>query len=416
MSKLIEHSAYNARLVIPSSKSYMQRAVALAILAQGQTVLYNPDFSNDSLAVLEIARRLGCSVQINSEQVAIKTFKSIKNPNLSVGEAGLAIRLFTPVCGLFGKEITIGGYGSLLKRPIDAMIEPLKNLGEHITTANGFVPITISGKLEGGVTDVDGSLSSQFLTGLLIALPTADKDSVLNVINLKSVPYVDMTLSIMKKFGIEIQNRNYKTFIIEGRRKYKGCEYTVEGDWSSAAVHLVAGAVAGRSEIFGLNPGSLQADKELLNVLMACGAKISVDYKSVVVEKCDLFAFEFDATDCPDLFPVMAALAASCNGTSRIKGISRLAHKESDRATAVKTEFSKLGIDVKLEDDYMFITGGKIIGGKVSSYHDHRMAMALAVCGLTAEGPVQIDDTECVSKSYPKFWDHFLLSLVNDRF
>jgi len=411
MNKLVEHSEYNADFTIPSSKSYMQRAVALAILADGKTVLHNPDFSNDSLAIIEIARKLGCSVLNSTDRVEIKTFNTITETNLSVGEAGLGLRLFTPVCCLFGTNITIGGYGTLLKRPMLMMEKPLADLGAKVKTTNGYIPITISGKLTGGETEIDGSESSQFLTGLLTALPLAEKDSIIRVKNLKSTPYVDMTLDIIKRFGGEITNYNYQTFGIKGGQKYHGINYTVEGDWSSASGHLIAGATAGSATIYGLNPASLQADKAIINVLMNCGAHIEIDTEKVVVKKRELKAFRFDATDSPDLFPVLASLAAQCNGVSIIKGVTRLAHKESNRALAIQEEFGKLGINIQLDSDNMLITGGKIIGGRVSSHKDHRMAMALAIAGLNAVNPVQIDDADAVSKSYPNFWDHFYMSL-----
>ena len=411
MNKLIEHSEYKAEFTIPSSKSYMQRAVALAILADGKTVLRNPDFSNDSLAIIEIARKLGCSVQNSTDRVEIKTFNTITETNLSVGEAGLGLRLFTPVCCLFGTNITIGGYGTLLKRPMSMMEKPLADLGAKVKTTNGYIPITISGKLRGGVTEIDGSESSQFLTGLLTALPLAEQDSVIMVKNLKSTPYVDMTIDIINRFGGEIVNDNYKTFSIKGGQKYHGTDYTVEGDWSSAAGHLVAGAIAGSATIYGLNPASLQADKAIINVLMNCGANIEISTEKISVTKNQLMPFRFNATDCPDLFPVVAALASQCHGVSIIKGVSRLTHKESNRALAIKEEFGKLGIEIKLDGDNMHIYGGKILGGRVSSHKDHRMAMALAIAGLTALNPVQVDDADAVSKSYPKFWDHFYMSV-----
>lgn len=411
MNKLVEPSEYRAEFTIPSSKSYMQRAVALAILANGKTVLHNPDFSNDSLAIIEIAHKLGCSVLNSTDRVEIKPFKTIKANNLSVGEAGLGLRLFTPVCCLFNTNITIGGYGTLLNRPMSMMEKPLADLGAKVKTTNGYIPISISGKMTGGETEIDGSESSQFLTGLLTALPLAEKDSIIKVKNLKSIPYVEMTLDIIRRFGGEITNQDYKVFAIKGGQKYHGIDYTVEGDWSSAAGHLVAGAIAGSATIFGLNPASLQADKAIINVLMNCGAHIEIDSDKITVSKKDLIPFRFDATDCPDLFPVVASLASQCNGVSIIKGISRLAHKESNRALSIKEEFEKLGITIDLSGDNMIIHGGIISGGHVNSHKDHRMAMAMAIAGLTAKDPVQIDDAEAVSKSYPKFWDHFYMSI-----
>ncbi len=412
MDKLVKPSAYNAKFTIPSSKSYMQRAVALAILADGKTILNNPDRSNDSNAALKIAQNLGCEVVEKNETIEIERKYNIKNTSISVGEAGLGLRLFTPVCSLWGQNIKISGEGSLVSRPMNFMIKPLENLGVNLKTNNGFIPFELSGKLTGGIVEVDGSESSQFLTGLLTALPLADKDSTIVVKNLKSIPYVEMTLDIIKKFGGQIENQNYQIFKIKGNQHYTGIEYAVEGDWSSVSAHLVAGATAGRAEIYGLNPASLQADKAILWVLANCGAHIEIDTQKIVVTKSCLNAFRFDATNSPDLFPVLAALAAQCNGTSIIKGVSRLAHKESNRATAIRDEYAKIGIEIILDNDLMYIKGGKIKGGKTSSHNDHRMAMSLAISGLNANGIIEISDAQSVAKSYPSFWDDFEKSIV----
>ena len=412
MNKLIKLSAYNAELTIPSSKSYMQRAVALAILADGKSVLKNPDFSNDSKAAIKIAENLGCKIEQKANCLEINPSGKILSNEISVGEAGLGLRLFTPVCSLWGEKIIINGHGSLVNRPMDFMIKPLENLGVSLKTNNGFIPFEINGKLIGGVAEIDGSQSSQFLTGLLTALPLTKNDSQLIVKNLKSIPYVDMTLDIIKKFGGEIENKNYEVFNIKGNQRYKGTDYTVEGDWSSVAAHLVAGAITGKSTIYGLNPASLQADKAILQVLINCGAHLEIDSEKIVVTKNQLNAFKFDATNSPDLFPVLAALAAQCNGTSIIKGVSRLANKESNRALAIRDEYEKLGIKIILDNDFMHIVGGKIKGAKTSSHNDHRMAMSLAISALMSDGDVEIAEAEAVNKSYPRFWDDFEKSVV----
>ena len=408
MNKLLKPSKYNAFLTVPSSKSYMQRAVALAVLSDGMSVLKNPDFSNDSSAALKIAEDLGCEVFSSKPEVRIKPSGKILTDTVSVGEAGLGLRLFTPVCALLSGNMTISGKGSLLKRPMTMMEKPMRELGADISLSDGYVPIRIHGRLTGGNAEIDGSGSSQFLTGLLTALPKAEKDSVLTVKNLKSVPYVQMTLDIIKKFGGEIENFDFQTFKIKGGQKYKAAEYQVEGDWSSAAAHLVAGAVAGKAVVRGLNPESLQADRAVLEVLRQVGADVRISENEIAVNKSGLKPFEFDATDSPDLFPVLAALGANCCGGSVIKGVSRLAHKESDRASAIKEEFLKLGIEVVLDGDFMRIGGGKIRGGAaVSSHNDHRMAFALAVMALNAEKEFEISDAQAVAKSYPAFWEDF---------
>jgi len=408
MNKSLKPSAYNAELTIPSSKSYMQRAVALAILAHGTTTLTNPDYSNDSRAGLGIARSLGCQVEERDGKVSITGISDISCQKVSVGEAGLGLRLFTPVCALFGREITIEGHGTLLTRPMSSLERPMRELGAEITLSNGsFAPIHIHSGLRGGNVDIDGSESSQFLTGLLVSLPMAQNDSVLNVYNLKSLPYVQMTIDIIKKFGGEIHNEDFKVFRIKGRQSYQATEYMVEGDWSSAAAHLVAGATSGKAVIKGLNPESLQADIAILEVLRNCGAGVEVSSEAITITKRELRAFDFDATNCPDLFPVLASLAASCNGESHIKGVTRLAHKESDRANAIKDEFAKIGISVTLEGDIMTITGGKIHGARVWSHKDHRMAMCMAVCALNSDSEIEVEDAESVGKSYPRFWEDY---------
>lgn len=408
MDKLVKPSKYNASLMIPSSKSYMQRAVALAILSDGETILKNPDFSNDSSSALKIAEALGCKVVREESLVKITPKNPLKAEQISVGEAGLGLRLFTPVCALLGGGLTIYGEGSLLKRPMSMMEKPMADLGAKISLSNGFVPITIHSGLKGGFAEIDGSQSSQFLTGLLTALPKAEKDSVLKVENLKSVPYVQMTLDIIEKFGGQIQNIDFKEFRIKGKQNYTATEYQVEGDWSSAAGHLIAGAVAGKAVIRGLNPESLQADRAVLDVLTQAGADMKITDKEIIVEKKLLRPFVFDATDSPDLFPVLAALAANCGGESVIRGVNRLAHKESDRATAIKEEFSKLGIKIVLDGDFMRIQGGKISGGvTVSSRNDHRMAFSLAVAALNADSEIEISEAQSVAKSYPRFWEDF---------
>ncbi|MCQ2251377.1 MAG: 3-phosphoshikimate 1-carboxyvinyltransferase [Bacteroidales bacterium] len=414
MNKLLKPSAFNAELTIPSSKSYMQRAVALSILADGQSTLVNPDFSNDSRAGLGIAKTLGCDVQELEGRISVTGIRDIRNTTVSVGEAGLGLRLFTPVCALFGREMTIEGHGTLLTRPMNMLEQPMKELGADISLTNGsYAPIHIHSGIRGGNVEIDGSESSQFLTGLLVALPLAENDSVLTVKNLKSLPYVQMTIDIIKKFGGEIINEDFKVFRIKGRQKYTATEYIVEGDWSSAAAHLVAGATSGKAVVRGLNPDSLQADKAVLEVLRSCGADVRVSDNEITIEKKELKAFDFDATNCPDLFPVLASLAASCEGDSHIKGVTRLAHKESDRANAIKDEFQKIGIKVLLDGDIMTITGGKIHGAKVSSHKDHRMAMSMAVCALNADGIIEVDNAECVGKSYPRFWDDYENSVVS---
>jgi 3-phosphoshikimate 1-carboxyvinyltransferase len=265
--------------------------------------------------------------------------------------------------------------------------------------------LSIQGPIRGGKCEIDGSVSSQLLTGLLMALPLASGNSEILVKDLKSRPYIDMTMQILKSFGIIVENDDYKIFRINGNQKYKPTRYTVEGDWSGGAFLLVAGAINGNITVKGLRKDSRQSDVAVLKALQSAGAKMKVDEDEISISQSGMKAFEFDATHSPDLFPPLVALACYCKGTSSIKGVSRLKHKESDRTEALRQEFTKLGIEIFVKDDFMYVTGGQPQGGRTESHEDHRIAMALAVASLGATGRVFIRDSQCVAKSYPAFFD-----------
>jgi 3-phosphoshikimate 1-carboxyvinyltransferase len=400
-------SKISGQVAAPASKSYMQRAIALAILSKEKTIIDNLSDCNDCQAALDVARSLGCHININDDSVEITPpTNGLSATELFCGEAGLGLRMFTPLASLMDKPVTLLGEGSLMTRPVGFMVDTLKQLGVEVETRNGLPPIRVKGPLKGGRALVDGETSSQFLTGLLIALPLAKQPSTLKVKNLKSRPYIDMTLHLMEEFGVQVENLDYEEFFIEENQQYQKDKYTVEGDWSGAAGLLIAVALAGSAKIEKLQGNSLQADKAILGIFKQIGIQYSVLPDAVSVEKCNrLKAFSFDATDCPDLFPVLAALAANCDGVTRIKGIHRLAHKESNRALSIQAELGKLGVKIELVADEMVIAGGPISGGTASACNDHRIAMALALCALNANGPVTILGAQCVEKSYPAFFD-----------
>jgi 3-phosphoshikimate 1-carboxyvinyltransferase len=285
------------------------------------------------------------------------------------------------------------------------IIEALSELRVKCSSDGGLLPISVKGPLQGGKIKIDGSLSSQLLTGLLMALPLAKNDSEIIVNNLKSKPYIDMTIQLLNNFGVTVINKNYSVFSIPGNQKYIPRDYTVEGDWSGGAFLLVAGAINGKITVSGLQQSSLQSDKDILTALKDVGAKINITNDAVIIEPAELKSFTFDATHSPDLFPPLAVLAAYCSGETVIKGVSRLIHKESNRAEAIVNEFSKLGIKIIIEGDIMKITGGKPTGGNVESYGDHRMAMAMATAAISASGKVCIKDSQSVTKSYPDFFN-----------
>ncbi|MDT8390421.1 MAG: 3-phosphoshikimate 1-carboxyvinyltransferase [Lentisphaeria bacterium] len=401
----IQPARINGRLTAPASKSYAQRAVAAALLAPGRSHLAGISLCDDTEAAIAVARNLGADISLRERTLTIDGGFAPGEALLNCGEAGLCIRMFTPIAALSPVPLTLTGHGSLVTRPLDDLEAPLTQLGASFSSTGGCLPLTVQGPLKGGDAAIDGSLSSQFITGLLMACPLARHDTRLRVSNPKSLPYLDMTLEVLAAFGIEITHDNYQVFHIPGRQTFTPTDYAVEGDWSGAAFPLVAGAVAGRVQVDGLNPDSRQADRAILRALEACGAGLRITPDSVTVESAPLRAFAFDATHCPDLFPPLAALAAYCEGVTTLRGVERLKHKESDRGTAIQKEFSKMGVTIKLDGDTMVITGGKPAAATVDSHGDHRMAMAAAVTALAASGPVDIQNPACVAKSYPGFFD-----------
>jgi 3-phosphoshikimate 1-carboxyvinyltransferase len=398
--------------VAPASKSSMQRACAAALLHQGTTRILNPGHSNDDLAAIDVIQKLGAIVHVEATEILVQSKGVLPiGPDMNCGESGLGIRMFTPIAALSNHAITIQGQGSLVKRPMHFFDEIFPSLGIEIQSKSGYLPIQIKGPLKPATITVDGSLSSQFLTGLLMAYAASGStDAVIHVQDLKSKPYIDLTLAVLNAFGWKVQHQSYERFeFLTHPPLATHIEYTVEGDWSGAAFLLVAGAIAGPITVKGLQLNSTQADKAVMQALKATSASIEVEEDAIFIgpSKNDLNAFEFDATDCPDLFPPLVALAAVCNGVSTIKGVSRLAHKESDRGITLQIEFAKLGIRIDLNDDTMLVYGGTgIHGAEVFSQHDHRIAMACGVAALCANGPVTITDAEAVNKSYTDFYAH----------
>jgi 3-phosphoshikimate 1-carboxyvinyltransferase len=402
----------------------MQRACAAALLHRGTTRILNPGHSNDDIAAIDVIQKLGAIVKTedgSNEKITtpsilvqsdgVKPFGS----SMNCGESGLGIRMFAPIAALSEQSITIEGKGSLLKRPMHFFDTIFPKLGIEIQSQSGYLPIQIKGPLQPANIEVDGSLSSQFLTGLLMAYAaTENTNAVIEVQDLKSKPYIDLTLSVLNTFGWKVQHQDYKRFeFLAHPPLAEHIDYTVEGDWSGAAFLLVAGAIAGPIVVKGLQLDSTQADKAVMQALKDAGASIDIQENSILIGPVKestgivgpLKAFEFDATDCPDLFPPLVALAAVCKGVSIIHGVNRLAHKESDRGLTLQTEFAKLGIRIELNQDRMMVYGGTgIHGAEVFSQHDHRIAMACGVAALCADGPVSITNAEAVNKSNTDFF------------
>ncbi len=409
-----------------ASKSSMQRACAASLLSGAKTIIHNPGHSNDDKAALAVITALGAQiVEEKNDSITIQSHgvRPVNN-TVNCGESGLGIRMFAPIVSLSPEQISIEGEGSLLSRPMDFFDEVLPGLGVDIKSNQGKLPLRLRGPLRPKNITIDGSLSSQFLTGLLMAYAASAASNVtITVTNLKSRPYIDLTLKIMRDFGLPVpENKNYEAFYFSGQTtdiQKETIDYVVEGDWSGAAFLLVAGAIAGDIVVKGLDIDSMQADKAVMQALTDARAKMDIDKKEIKIAQSELKAFRFDATDCPDLFPPLVALAAYCAGTTVIKGVGRLAHKESNRALTLQEEFGKLGTTISLRDDEMIIDGKKTLqSAVVHSRHDHRIAMACAVAGLRANGEVVIEEAQAVNKSYPDFYAHLqsLGAAVNIRY
>ncbi len=424
MKVTIHPSRLKGSVQAPASKSSMQRALAAALLTKGTSTIFNAGHSNDDKAALKVIEALGAKVEFRDKELVIES--SGVQPvadEVNCGESGLGIRMFAPIIALSEKEITINGEGSLLTRPMNFFDEILPQLGVEIKSNKGKLPITLQGPLQPKTIEVDGSLSSQFLTGLLMAYAaplnppqggTLDSESsavTIKVRNLKSKPYIDLTLDVMRQFGLKVpENKNYEEFTFSeepvNQLTNQPINYTVECDWSGAAFLLVAGAIAGPITVRGLDLSSTQADKAIIDALMAANAGIAMDAKGIQLHPVEMDAFYFDATDCPDLFPPLVALAAYCKGKTTIKGVSRLTHKESNRAVTLQDEFDKMGVTIDINDDLMIIHGGGTVkGADVHSHHDHRIAMACAVAGLKADSEMVIEEAQAVKKSYPDFYN-----------
>lgn len=390
----------------------MQRACAAALLNNGFTTLYNPGISDDDRAALRIIKKLGATIETfpdGSLRIESEGIKPVSN-SISCGESGLCARLFTPIAALSNQALTITGEGSLLERPMDFLTAVLAQLNVQVSDTQGRLPITVQGPLQPKAIHVDGSLSSQFLTGLLFAYAFAARQDVkIEVSHLASKPYIDLTLSLLEHFGKRIANNEYTHFtIVAARQERHDVTYTVEADWSSASYWIIAGLINGAIRLKGLNSNSRQADRVLLDIVKSCGGNLTFEDNTLHIHKTtSLQSFYFDATDAPDLFPALAVLAASCHGSSILKGLGRLKHKESNREESIRQLLNSFGVPYTIDGDSLIITGiQQFKSCTINSFVDHRIAMAAAVGALKAEGEVTIRDAQCVSKSYPDFFKH----------
>ena len=406
---LVAHpSALSGRLTAPPSKSHMQRLVVAALLAEGESWIRNPSDAADCWAALSVAAGLGAEVEVGSNAIRIEGGLRPRTDTLEIGESGLGIRMFSSIAALHDGPLTLVADGTLQERPMHMVSDALTPAGVNVQLADGHAPVTLHGPLRGGEFHLDGGLSSQFLTGLLMALPVAPSDSLIHVKDLKSRPYVDMTMDVMQSAGISLRHEDHARFHVPGGQAYTAFNQTVAGDWSAGAFQLVIAALTGDPfvEVDGLGNTPTQADQAVTGAMLLSGAKLMRTETGIRVDRGRRKGFRFGATHCPDLFPPLAAYAAFCKGPTTITGLNRLQHKESDRGEAIATEFGKAGIRVELksEEDSMIIHPGPVQSATLDGRGDHRMVMAAAVLGL-AGAPIEIDGIEAVEKSYPAFFD-----------
>jgi 3-phosphoshikimate 1-carboxyvinyltransferase len=410
--KLVQPANFIGQVSAPASKSMMQRYVALAAIASSATTIKNPSLCDDGLASLEVARGLGAMARTRKDgNIEIIPDDPVFPCVLKCAESGTSFRIFSAIAGLYEKPITLTGTGSLLSRTMQMVVDTLSRAGLSVSSNGGFAPLTITGPFKENIITIDGSITSQLISGLLIALPRRTENTKLIIKNLKSRPYIEMTLKALKNFLVNIEyNKDFSEFDIPGNQQPTGQILTVEGDWSSASFLLVAAVTTGSIVLSQISKDSLQADKAILDVIESTGGKIEwINKNTLRLEKpqSPLMPFEFDATDCPDLFPPLVSLATACDGVSIIRGTSRLIHKESNRAEALIKEFRKFGISITHQDDSLKITGGTLSQPDVpmDSYNDHRIVMATAITALRALKLVAINDSDVVKKSYPDFFE-----------
>ncbi len=409
MNIVLDYSRVEGHILVPSSKSISQRICAAALLHKGETIVINYGKSDDEKAALDIIQNLGAAIVYSENKLSIKS-DGLIHPKAIIhcGESGLAARLFTPIAALSDTLITFDGVGSLRNRPMHFFKNVLEPLGVKLPGFSGNVPFVIEGPLQPRNITVDGSMSSQFISGLLFAFAKGATQKVkIEVVDLVSKPYTDLTLEVLDTFGYKITHTDYSTFYIapSGDTVNGRMDIQVESDWSSAAFWIAAAAINGSVRLSGLKRNSSQADIILLEIVKRIGALVEWNNAGLFIESGALTSFNADLTDTPDLFPVLAILAACCVGTSKLKGLHRLVHKESNRAERIAALLSQLKVDFKITQDEIFINGRKSFP---SIYYDcpndHRMAMAAALATMNCEGKIEIENAECVNKSYPDFW------------
>lgn len=403
---------------MPPSKSITHRAVICAGLAQGESTVFNLAFSQDINATVRGMGALGAKFWEKDATTrcsgrALNIFGCgrpvAKNHLIDCGESGSTLRFLIPLALLTKESMTFTGRGKLTTRPLEPYYRIFRRRNIKYSTDGGKLPLTVQGFLKPDTFLLEGNISSQFISGLLFALPLLPGNSRIMLLSqLESRGYVDLTLSVLNKFGIRVENRDYQEFVISGRQKYCPAQMAIEGDFSQAAFWLVAGTLGSDIRCLGLIKNSLQGDRAIIDIIRRMGGRVEDKNDSIQALPTQTRGIEVDASQCPDLVPAVAVLASCSQGVTRITNAARLRLKESDRLAAITRELGKLGADIREEKDGLVIRGKEALqGGEVDSWNDHRIAMALAVASVKCRMPVVIHQSQAVEKSYPDFWEHF---------
>ena len=410
----ITPSPLKGEVIAPPSKSYSHRAVILASLAAGESVIEEPLLADDTLYTIDACRSLGADIKLESNRLMISgtggRIRATDGQRIFAGNAGSTIRMIAPVAALSQAKVILDGDSRLRQRPMGDLLSALGDLGISARSLgnNGYPPLEIQGKeFSGGEVTIGGEVSSQHISALLIVAPCTREGIKIEIAGgLRSRPYIDITLDAMRAFGVEAVNKDYKNFLVKGGQKYKARRYRIEGDYSSAAYFFAAGAIGGqRLTVANLNNNSVQGDRYLLDILSRMGCSVEYQKDRITVSRRDeLKGVSLDMSDYPDLVPTVAVVAAFAKGKTEMTNIGRLRFKESDRLGDTAAELAKMGIKANVGDDTMVIYGGRPKGAETSTHNDHRLAMSLAVAALFAQGDSVINGAEAVTKSYPKFF------------
>jgi 3-phosphoshikimate 1-carboxyvinyltransferase len=410
MRVIITPNKLKGDVVIPPSKSLSHRAIIAAGLARGESKISNIIYSKDILATISAMRSLGVEIKEFDDYLIIKGNKLKRvNDVIDANESGSTIRFIIPIALTVDEKITFVGHNNLVNRPLDTFFEIFDNQNIKYEKEDKYLPLTVYSGIKPGEFNIRGDVSSQFITGLLYALPLLNGDSVINITtDLESKGYIDLTLDVLKMFGVNVINENYKKFIVKGNQEYKPFDYEVEGDYSQAAFFLEANMLGAEINLLKMNKDSNQGDKKILNDIKDFGGELEFkDNKLVLVNK-NLKPATIDFAQSPDLGPALTVLASLIPGESNFINAKRLRIKECDRITCMKEEIEKLGGNIKELPDGMIINGvNRFHGGVCDSHNDHRVVMSLAMATLMMDGDLVIENYEAINKSFPHFFKLF---------